>query len=60
MRYGAVNQKLHDACGHCIAAMCTDPDLCKGATTAVLPVLLLDDCGHCGEGDVLLSPLAFK
>lgn len=53
-RFAAINQKVHNACGRCVAVTCTDAALCGGATTAVLPVVLVDDCGHCGRNDILL------
>ncbi len=61
IHFGALNQKLHaKACGRCIAVACADPTLCASATSAVLPVVLVDDCGHCEEEDILLSWLAFR
>lgn len=46
--------------GMCDCHMCTDRTLCNRATATFLPVVLVDDCGHRGKCDIMLSWLAFR
>ncbi|EFN57288.1 hypothetical protein CHLNCDRAFT_143878 [Chlorella variabilis] len=61
--YGAVKLDLHSrgvaACGRCIKATCANASACSAGTGAAL-FLVLDDCGHCGGGDLLMSPNALR
>jgi hypothetical protein len=46
------------ACGSCISVRCAVPSLCPNGTQIIAQVL--DTCGSCAEGDVILNPAALR
>jgi len=46
------------ACGACLAVQCVDSATCPGGSRSIVQVL--DDCGSCNAGDILLNPTAFR
>jgi hypothetical protein len=65
-RWAAVKLSRHasdgaGACGRCVLVTCVGGGgACPEAGGAGVLALVLDDCGHCREGELLLSPEAFR
>lgn len=46
------------ACGACLAVECSPAAACRNGSRVVVQVV--DDCGSCGNGDIILSPQALR
>lgn len=59
IRLDAYSGAYTGACGLCIEAICSDPAACPGGRRPVV-LQVLDDCRHCGPGDLNLEPSVFE